>query len=422
VALLFVAALAIAAGVLGAQAVSRGRALERLRELTSAPEGVDVEQRVRQLQDQTEAARWEASQVERDLAYLADLVGVGIVHLSDDMRVDVANTAAHVFLGRPPGSLRDKTAMEAFVDARIEAVAEAANETGAATAEVMLPDGGNETLTVRARRSPVRGIWLVLEDVSELRRLQQIRAEFIDNLSHELRTPLTNLSLLAETLSREAEVAGESIPPRMYERIGKIEVETGYLVQMVNEMLDLTRIESGGPLLLLDLVDMTRLASTAVERLRLFAERQGVTLAVDAAAELPPVRGAEDRLAQVLVNLIHNAVKFSPGGGTVTVHVRHAGDEVLTAVEDRGIGIPRSAQARIFERFYKVDRARVRSGGTGLGLAIARHVVEQHQGRIWVDSTEGAGSTFSFALPTAPVEAGLAPVASTPVVAEASDR
>src|SRR5947207_3371546 len=232
VALAFLAVLAVAAGVLGAIALSRGRELDRLRELTSAPEGVAIEQRVRALQDEAAAATWEAAQVNRDLAYLADLIGVGIVHLTDDMRVDVANTAAHVFLGRTPGSLKDRTAMEAFVDARIEAVAEAANETGAANAEVGIAEGKGETLIVRARRSPVRGIWLVLEDVSELRRLQQIRTEFIDNLSHELRTPLTNLSLLAETLSREAEAASSGIPPRMHERIGKIEVETGYLVQM----------------------------------------------------------------------------------------------------------------------------------------------------------------------------------------------
>ena len=158
VALFFVAALAIVAGALAAQAISRGRTIDRLRELTAAPDGVDVEQRVRQLQDETEAAQWEQGQVQRDLAYLADLVGVGIIHLTDDMRVDVANTAAHVFLGRPPGTLRDKTAMEAFVDARIEAVAETANQTGAATAEINLPERGNDTLTVCARRSPVRGI------------------------------------------------------------------------------------------------------------------------------------------------------------------------------------------------------------------------------------------------------------------------
>jgi two-component system phosphate regulon sensor histidine kinase PhoR len=119
---------------------------------------------------------------------------------------------------------------------------------------------------------------------------------------------------------------------------------------------------------------------------------------------VPLVRGDEARLGQVLVNLLHNAVKFSPDGGAVIVRVAPADGEVITSVQDHGVGVPRAAQARIFERFYKVDRARVRgeAGGTGLGLAIARHVVEQHGGRIWLESEEGHGTTFSFALPIAP--------------------
>ena len=138
-----------------------------------------------------------------------------------------------------------------------------------------------------------------------------------------------------------------------------------------------------------------------MERLRLFADRQGVTLKVDVPASVPAVQGDEQRIGQVFVNILHNAVKFSPDGGEVLVTVRAAGPEVVVAIEDRGVGIPRAAQARIFERFYKVDRARVRgaAGGTGLGLAIARHIIEQHGGRIWVDSVEGSGSTFSFSLP-----------------------
>jgi two-component system phosphate regulon sensor histidine kinase PhoR len=245
----------------------------------------------------------------------------------------------------------------------------------------------------------------VLEDVSELRRLQQIRTEFIDNLSHELRTPLTTVSLLAETLTREAEAAGDKIPRRMRERIDNIEVETGHLVQMVSELLDLSRIESGGALGPLEPVDLGALAEASVGRLRLFADRQRVTLATDVSGPLPAVRGDEDRLGQVMINLLHNAVKFSPDGGEVRVSVGTdaTGDQVVVAVADHGVGIPRSAQARIFERFYKVDRARVRgeAGGTGLGLAIARHILEQHGGRIWVESTEAVGSTFSFSLPVA---------------------
>jgi two-component system, OmpR family, phosphate regulon sensor histidine kinase PhoR len=259
-------------------------------------------------------------------------------------------------------------------------------------------------LIVRARRTPSGGAWLILEDVSELRRLQRIRTEFIDNLSHELRTPITTVSLLAETLEREAEAVGEAIPPKMRDRIAKIEVETGHLVQMVNELLDLSRIEGGGTLQMTDGVDMSRLAADSAERLRLFAERQGVTLRIDTPAGLPTVRGDAARLGQVVVNLVHNAVKFSPDGGEITVRTFLDGEDVVTVVQDQGIGIPRAARDRVFERFYKVDRARLRAeagGGTGLGLAIARHVVQQHGGRIWVESEEGVGSTFSFALPIA---------------------
>jgi two-component system phosphate regulon sensor histidine kinase PhoR len=155
-----------------------------------------------------------------------------------------------------------------------------------------------------------------------------------------------------------------------------------------------------------------------VERLRPFADRQGVVLRVEVADGLPAVRGDAARLGQVVVNLVHNAVKFSPDGGEVLVSVGRGGDveassigEVVVAVADHGIGVPRAAQPRIFERFFKVDRARVRgeTGGTGLGLSIARHIVEQHGGRIWLTSTEGAGSTFSFAIPPAARVPGLEP-------------
>jgi two-component system phosphate regulon sensor histidine kinase PhoR len=180
-----------------------------------------------------------------------------------------------------------------------------------------------------------------------------------------------------------------------------IEVETGHIAQMVNELLDLSRIESGGAVVHLDDVDLGEIAAASAERLRLFAERQGVRLIVEAPAGSPRVRGDEARLGQVLINLLHNAVKFSPSGGDVTVRVEARDGEVVTSVEDRGVGIPKALQGRVFERFYKVDRARVRGGGTGLGLSIARHVVEQHGGRIWVESEEGRGSTFSFAIPIA---------------------
>jgi two-component system phosphate regulon sensor histidine kinase PhoR len=402
VAVLFIVALAILLGWTLAVALSRGRAIERLAEVTGATDADDVERRVRMALEEAEDSRWNAEQTSHDTTYLTEQLTAGVVRLRDDLTVEFANGAAHVMLERRPGSMVGRSALEAFVDVRIEGIARAAMEYGSANGEVTVRSRSGVTVTVRARRSPVSGVWLVLEDVSELRRLQRIRAEFIDNLSHELRTPLTTISLLAETASRDA----ESASPRLRDRISKIEVETGHLTQMVNELLDLSRIESGTAQLLLDDVDLVRVARSTAERLRLFAERQGLRIELDLPDRVSPVRGDEDRLGQVLINLLHNAVKFSPNGGEIVVGVREEEGEVKVWVRDPGIGVPRSDLARIFERFYKVDRARVRGrGGTGLGLSIARHVVESHSGRIWAESEEGSGSTFTFTVPFAPAVA-----------------
>ena len=383
------------------------RSIVRYRSRLAARTDRDAELAIRRIRGQLDRLERELADERRNRDLLIELIEAGIVELDLRLRVVSANSAAHTLVGRPAGSLLGLDPIEAFLDSRIEAIARAAVEQGTASGEVALRGTDGSVLIVRARRSASGGAWLVLADVTELRRLQQIRAEFIDNLSHELRTPLTTVSLLAETLSREAESMGTRLPAKMRDRIAKIEVETGHLGQMVSELLDLSRIESGGTLGLVDDLDLGQLAHASTERLRLFADRQGVTLRVDIPPGLPPVRGDEARIGQVFVNLLHNAVKFSPNGGDVTVSVRAGQGELIASVEDHGVGVPRTAQPRIFERFYKVDRARVRGevGGTGLGLSIARHVVEQHGGRIWVESTEGAGSTFSFALPLTGEEA-----------------
>ncbi len=386
--------LALAIGLVAAAAV----AVRRDRDLGRARAALD---------------RRGAAEARRDLSSakahdeLGDLIAgldSGVVRLDSRLRIQSANRAAHGLLGQGTGTLVGRSIMEAFLDTNVESMAQAALTGGTASAEVRLADADGPTLIIRARRAPPEGLWLVIDDVSELRRLQRIRTEFIDNLSHELRTPLTTVSLLSETLSREADAAGDVIPARMRDRIAKIEIETGHLVQMVSEILDLSRIEGGGTLDRREGLDLGRLAAEHAERLRLFAERQGVNLRIEAGQGLPHVRGDGPRLGQVVVNLVHNAVKFSADGGEVVVRARAAGEEVVISVEDKGAGIPRAARDRVFERFYKVDRARLRDGaggGTGLGLAIARHVVEQHGGRIWLESEEGVGSTFSFAVPIA---------------------
>ena len=387
--------LAVTTVVAGVAWAQRGRSLDRA---TAVIHGLRDE---RMAQARTLAER------DADQGALLDALDEGVIRVDAADRVTEADRRAHLLLGYEPGALLGRSLMEAFMDPAVEALATRTRNgsTGAMTVELRPSSPDGTAVTVRARATPTDGsLWLVLEDVSELRRLQRIRTEFIDNLSHELRTPLTTVSLLSETLQREAEVVGDAIPAKMRDRIAKIEVETGHLVQMVNELLDLSRIESGGTLQMSDEVDMSRIAADSAERLRLFAERQGVTLRFETPPGLPSVRGDTARLGQVVVNLVHNAVKFSPDGGEITIRTTADEGQVVTSVEDHGIGIPRAARDRVFERFYKVDRARLRAeagGGTGLGLAIARHVVEQHGGRIWVESREGAGSTFAFALPAA---------------------
>ncbi len=181
------------------------------------------------------------------MGILVDLAGIGVVRVAGDLTVVTANETAARLLARSVAALPGRSVIEAFTDHRLEEIVRAALRTGAAAGELTIRTADAPTLLVRARRTPAGDAWLVLEDVTELRRLQRIRTEFIDNIAHELRTPLTTVSLLAETLALEA----AQLPPRTAERIAKIEVETGHLVQMVNELLDLSKIESGSTALVL---------------------------------------------------------------------------------------------------------------------------------------------------------------------------
>jgi two-component system phosphate regulon sensor histidine kinase PhoR len=335
---------------------------------------------------------------ESELALVADHASLGLIRFDQILRVRTANLAAHHALERRPGSLVGRTLMETFVDHKLEELvrAAAAGESGVRESD---PRERSSTI-VRARPASGGGAWVTIENVTELQRLRRIRSEFIDNLSHELRTPLANIRLLTEMLLDDLE--NEEVSTRVRERVATIDIETGHLVQMINELLDLSRIEQTSTQVRHDKVLLAPLVASSMRRLQTFAERQGVVLVELVPDDLPPIRGDEERLDQLLMNLLHNAVKFSPDGGTVTVTTDEHPDGVVISVTDHGVGIPRKDHARVFERFYKVDRARERGlGGTGLGLAIARHIAEAHGGRIWLESVEGEGSTFSFSLPFA---------------------
>jgi two-component system phosphate regulon sensor histidine kinase PhoR len=238
---------------------------------------------------------------------------------------------------------------------------------------------------------------LLFQNLTRLRRLETVRQDFISNISHELRTPLASLKALTETLQDGA----LEDPPAARRFLQRMETEVDALSLMVSELLELSRIESGRVPLKMGSVPPATLVLKAVERLRLQAERAELSLIVDCPEDLPPVLADETRLEQVLVNLLHNAIKFTPRHGKIDVRAIRNEDKILFSVQDTGIGIADEDLPRIFERFYKTDRARA-GGGTGLGLAISRHLVESHSGQIWAESQEGKGSTFYFTIPLAP--------------------
>jgi two-component system phosphate regulon sensor histidine kinase PhoR len=238
------------------------------------------------------------------------------------------------------------------------------------------------------------GYLVILQDLTRIRRLETVRRDFISNISHELRTPLAGLKALVDTLR------GGAIkdPPAAKRFLKRMDAEVDALTQMVEELLELSRIESGQAPLRLAPTPVAEVVVPPVDRLRPQAERAGLEFTVLLPPGLPPVLADADRARLVLTNLVHNAVKFTPPGGRITVAARPAGDDVVFSVQDTGVGIPAEDLPRIFERFYKADRARS-GGGTGLGLAIAKHIVQGHGGRLWAESVEGQGSTFYFTLP-----------------------
>jgi len=239
------------------------------------------------------------------------------------------------------------------------------------------------------------GSLLLVQDMTQVRKLEIVRRDFISNVSHELRTPLASLKALTETLQGGA-LSDPDAGPRFLERI---HTEVDALSQMTQELLDLSRIESGQVQLNYESISPRKLIHTAAERMKAQIERARLKLDVYCEDGLPNIMADRNRLEQVLVNLIHNAVKFNRPGGSVTLNVESIPGGVRCAVRDTGLGIPAESLARIFERFYRVDSSRTGSG-TGLGLSISKHIVEAHGGRIWAESDEGRGSSFFFEIPT----------------------
>ncbi len=363
-----------------------------------AVEGPDeVEHLAAALRAMSAAIRSErgVAEAERDrLAALVNELDDAIVIADAHDQVVLANAAADRMFGI--GALAGHRLVEALRDHEVLEAVSRARAGAQATATV---DRAEPRRFVRVLARPLEGgrLLLVLQDLTALRRLETVRSDFIGNVSHELRTPLASLKAMAETLEEGA----LDDPPAARDFVGRMHREIDGLAQLVNELLTLTRIESGEEQLRLAAVAPRDLASEAVRRMAALAARAGVELRSEVGAELPPVRADGERIAQVFANLIHNAVKFTPASGTVRVRAALAPGAVAFAVKDSGAGIAADELDRVFERFYKGDRARA-GGGTGLGLAIAKHIVQAHGGTLAVVSDgPGRGATFTFTLPLA---------------------
>jgi two-component system phosphate regulon sensor histidine kinase PhoR len=334
----------------------------------------------------------------RSAAILASMVE-GVAVVAGDERVLYCNHAFEQILELPEGSSQGKKLVEALRQAElVAAVRQALPGAKQITGEVEVGTVRRRSFSVTA--APVRAAGansavLVLHDITELRRLERVRRDFVANVSHEFKTPLTAIQGFAETLLAGA--LDDTTNRRHFVEI--IRDHAWRLARLTDDLLKLSRIEAGRLELELRSVRVQALVNGCVETARLKAETKGLRIKVALPEGLPLVRADGAQLGEVLQNLLDNALQYTPRGGEIEVSACANGSSVTFTVADTGIGIPESDLERIFERFYRVDAARSReAGGTGLGLAIARHIVDAHGGRIWVESAVGQGSRFHFSV------------------------
>jgi two-component system, OmpR family, sensor histidine kinase SenX3 len=335
------------------------------------------------------ATRAEAERARSVAALLA--VGDGVVIADASGEVVLRNVTAE----RYHGARRS----DAVAEDVLERLLARALEGESSQQEVSLFGPPRATLVVRAEPLEFEGVRLgavaLVHDVTELRRVEQVRRDFVANVSHELKTPIGALELLAETLASCEDVA---VQQRLTSQLVR---EADRLGRIVDDLLDLSLIEAQeAPNR--QRVSVRILVDEAVERVRSVALARNIPLRITAISDDLVVECDAARVVGAVMNLLDNAVKYSDSGDAVEVGASAEGDRIVITIADHGIGIPSSDLERIFERFYRVDKARSRAtGGTGLGLAIVRHVAHSHGGDVTVESREGDGSTFRFSLPPA---------------------
>ena len=335
---------------------------------------------------------------ERDrMAVILSHMGDAIVAVDGDGRVSVMNAAAERMLRVSSEEMVGRKFIEVVRDYEIDGLLQRCLEGAEQQKGVVEVTSRDQLLGVIV--TPLEdgsGCIVLLQDLTELNKLERMRRDFVANLSHELRTPIASLKALTETLHEGA----IDDPAVARDFLKKMNAEVDRITRMVQELADLSSIESGQATLQKTPVDAGEVLTRAVSRLKARADQTGIDIVVYEPEALPPVMADEGRLEQVLLNLTENAIKFTPPDGRIEAAVKAESGYMIFTVADSGVGIPAEDLPRVFERFYKADKARSEQG-TGLGLAIAKHIVEAHGGRIWAESVEGRGSTFSFSLPLA---------------------
>lgn len=353
--------------------------------------------RLRTTQHERDQTRDEFKRAREQWDAISQSLSEGIVLINTAGHIVSLNAAAeshlnlHDTIGRPFADVAWGLQLEPLVTEILSRRAESLSQ-------IVVKD--ERTFQVSVRVCPVgetHGALIVLTEITELQRLGRVRRDFVANISHELRTPVTSLQILADTLANEL---GEASPAQMW--LSKLRGQIDVLHQLTDELMDLALIESGQMPIKLVEASVADWLTEAAELFRAQAERKQITLALQASSELR-VLADPAGARRVFSNLLHNAIKFTSAHGSVMIRASKAGDVVEIQMEDTGVGISSRDLPRIFERFYKVDRARVQGErhSTGLGLAIAKHIVEAHGGKIWAESVEGKGSVFHFTLPAA---------------------
>jgi len=296
---------------------------------------------------------------------------------------------------RPLELLRNNTVQE-IVDKVLR------GNRGVITQEVSVSMPEHKTVMINGvpiiKDNAVEGAVFVFHDITELKRLEDIRKDFVANVSHELRTPISSIKGYAETLLDGKADNEETVK----DFLGIIYQDSNRLANLIDDLLDLSKIESGKMKMEFEALDLMPIARRCFNVLEKSAKDKSISVALFIPPNLPRIKGDEKRLAQVFLNLLDNAIKYTTAGGKVTLHASLKDKVVQVDISDTGIGISEKDLPRIFERFYRVDKARSRElGGTGLGLSIVKHIVQAHNGQAWVQSALGKGSTFSFTIPAA---------------------